>query len=346
MRLVLSVGLFLLFLGVACAASWAYGLTPNPTIQWVDLATDPSANNITGPLGDDNDVPLNNAINLQFAFYGTAVPVDHWVLNANGYISFSNLTSTAYSPICPLPQPPTKLLSRGFLFYWSDWCFGCGGGTAFYRFFPVGACPYLAKQSEGCLVVHYDNGYDDDGLFMGNVNAIIFTSGVMLSQVQLFNNSVWGEPSENVGALFGIQDWALNASVMFPNTSCAWAAGGYLNDSFVGPEGGSFSFAIYPPCGAVGNLSGLLRPDGLGCGCNGGYYPVNIDCLPCGVGEISDGLTCSACPPGQVPSVNGTMCVTTSLGTVVTPHVFLLVSVVLILMCSELFFTLIPRAPW
>jgi len=203
-----SVLALVLAFAVAATATWTYGLTPNPTIQWVSLKGDPLATEVTTQLSDDNDWPLHNqTVPFDFSFFGSAAPSDELVLNANGYISFNGNTSGNYQVVCPLPVNETLLASRVFAFYWTDWCFDCGsgphGGHAYYRFFEPGSCPYLAKQSEGCLVVDYENATDYDALVIGNVNAFVFTSGVVLSQVKIAPTGVWGDPSENDGALFG-----------------------------------------------------------------------------------------------------------------------------------------------
>ena len=203
-----SVFALVLSFALAATATWTYGLTPNPTIQWVSLQGDPLAIDVTSQLSDDSDTPLHNQSSpFAFSFFGSAAPSDELVLNANGYISFNGNTSNAYQVSCPLPVNDTLLANRAFAFYWTDWCFVCGAGPregrAYFRFFEPGSCPYLAKQSEGCLLVDYQNATDNNGLVIGNVNAFVFTSGGMLSQVKIVPTGVWGEPSEDDGALFG-----------------------------------------------------------------------------------------------------------------------------------------------
>lgn len=135
--------------------------------------------------------------------------------------------------------------------------------------------------------------------------------------------------------LVGIQDKSQNVGQMFPNSSCDWYTGGRLNSSFVGPNGGQFSFAFYPPCGVVGNLTGPVRADGLGCGCGGGYYQDNINCFPCASNQISDGVTCSGCTGSLVPNFNRTTCVQQSSGAINGPQLPLLL--LLSLICMLLF---------
>jgi len=187
----------------ATATPWTYGVTSNPPIHWVSLVDDPLAVDVSSDLGDDSDVQLNVTFGFDFTFYGIPVDSSLWVLDSNGYISFNGTTSESFQATCPFPTDPGNFAARAFAFYWTDWDFDIGiASKALYRFFQPGSCPYPPKQSEGCLLVDYENATDNDGFVIGNVNAFVFTSGVMVGQAQILG-PYFGEPSENDGAVFG-----------------------------------------------------------------------------------------------------------------------------------------------
>jgi len=272
---------------------WIYGVNLNPTFQYVPLASDPLAEDISCLLGNDNDVALNASAAIAFEFFGVNIAATSWVLNANGYISFNGSTSMNWVPPCPFPDsaPAANSFQLGFAFYFTDLS-PLLGGSARYRFYPVGQCPYTGKSSDGCLVVDMQGTLMDDGSPAGNLNALVFTSGDMLGQIELSASGEWGQANETLGVGFGIQDTNIPSGFMYPNTTCGWVDNPGFADAFV-PQGAQFSFMFTAPCGQIGNLT-VARQDGLGCGCNSGFYVKNIYCFPCPNGQSSNGVTCGA----------------------------------------------------
>lgn len=140
--------------------------------------------------------------------------MDKFNLNANDFFWFGNVTPGfhTYTPECPLTGDPRN--QYAFMFYWTDLSF-LEGGTTYYAYFEGGGsnpCPYSLKSAEPCLVVSFINATMNDGNPVGNINAVLFASGDMLSQVYLFPDAEWGEAGIDVSVGFGAVGAPLNDS--------------------------------------------------------------------------------------------------------------------------------------